>query len=105
MSDPSGMVSRMAQSTRQGSGGGRWSTWVGRARVCFQAAGTIDATTSALESTARELETADDAAAREAALALRHAEAALRRARDAVQAALAAKQMTPANREPLYGLP
>lgn len=95
----------MSQSTRQnGSNGGRWSNWVGRARVCYQAAGAIDATTSTLESTAKELETADDLAAHEAAQALRVAEVALKRARDAVQAALKAKQMTPANREPVYGL-
>lgn len=97
------MVPRMAQNTRQG-GAGRWSNWVGRARVCFQVAGAIDATTTTLEATAKELEGADDAAAHEAARALRLAEEALLRARAAVQAALAAKQLTPANREVAYGL-
>lgn len=102
MSDPWCTVSGMAQSTRQN--GGRWSNWVGRARLCFQAAGAIDATTTTLAETARELESAEDTAALEAAQALRVAEEALRRAREAVRTALQARQMTPANREPAYGL-
>jgi hypothetical protein len=82
----------------------RWSTWMGRARACFKVAGAIDATTSTLVATAREFEAANDDAAREAASALRLAEAALIRARAAVQNALEAKRLTPANREPSYGL-
>lgn len=77
---------------------------MGRARACFRVAGAIDATSSTLGATAREFERANDDAAREAARALRLAEAALLRARSAVQAALEAKQLTPANREPSYGL-
>lgn len=103
MSDPPGMLSRMHHGTLPKTPS-RWNGWLNRARVCFQVAGAIDATAPALRATVRELEGATDTAALEAAEALRAAEAALLKAREAVRAAMAARQLTPANREPVYGL-
>lgn len=80
-----------------------------RARTCFKAASAIDASATAVSLTLRELETGPaangDLERDEHVLsALHEAEAALTRARDAVQAALKARQLTAANREPVYGL-
>ncbi|MFZ5446000.1 MAG: hypothetical protein ACOZQL_38770 [Myxococcota bacterium] len=82
----------------------RWNSWMGRARTCFRAATAIDASATAVTSTVREFEGANDELAGELVASLREAEAALARARDAVQAALAARKLTPQNREPVYGL-
>lgn len=98
------MVSPMNATNRTEPKTDRWSQWMGRAKVCFRVAGAIDATSSTLAATARELEGAPDDAAREAAQALRLAEEALTRARAAVQRALEARRLTPENREPSYGL-
>lgn len=98
------MHSGTQSQTQPPAGADRWSSWMGRARTCFKVAGAIDATTSTLVATARELDSSTDDAARDAANALRLAEAALIRARAAVQMALDAKKLTPANREASYGL-
>lgn len=73
-----------------------------RAKTCFRAASAIDAGSTAVTATLRELE-GDDALG-EMVSVLHDAEAALTRARDAVQAALKARQLTAANREVAYGL-
>ena len=80
----------------------RWNTWLGRARTCCRAATAIDASSSAVHSTADAL--AEVAEAGDLVKVLREAEAALSAAREAVQAALKARQLTPANREAEYGL-
>lgn len=73
-----------------------------RARTCFKAASAIDASTTAVHSTLRELEGGEGLS--EMVHVLHDAEAALERAREAVQAALKARQLTAANREASYGL-
>jgi hypothetical protein len=103
MSDAPGMLARMNHETLQ-KAPSRWSGWVERARVCFQIAGAIDATAPALRASMRKLEGASDTAALEAAEALRAAEAALLKARAAVRTAMEAHRLTPANREPVYGV-
>lgn len=82
----------------------RWNQWMGRARACFRAASAIDNSASAVTTTTRELEGAEDVSVLEAVEALRAAEAALLKARAAVQVALKAKKLVAANREPQYGL-
>lgn len=74
-----------------------------RARTCFKAATAIDAGTTTVSATLRELDGLADQQG-EVVAALHEAEAALVRARDAVQAALKARQLTAANREVSYGL-
>ncbi len=82
----------------------RWQNYLARARTCFRAATVIDSTAHALTDAANALEGATDSAAEEAARALREAERALARARKCLASALDAKKLTPANREPGYGL-
>ena len=82
----------------------RWQHYLGRARTCFRAATAIDSTTHALIDAATALEGATDSAAEEAVIALHQAERALARARECLAMALEAKKLTPANREPSYGL-
>ena len=84
---------------------GRWGNYLVRARTCFRATTVIDSTSHALSDAALELEGATDSAASEACRALREAERALARARECLAFALDAKKLTPANREPSYGLP
>ena len=95
MSDPLGILPRMNNTDT------RWDNWMGRARTCFKAATAIDNSTTAVTSTKLELE---HAGATELVDTLKAAEAALARAREAVQAALQARKLTPANRQPSYGL-
>lgn len=85
--------------------GGRWANYVVRARTCFRATTVIDSTSHSLHEAAKELAAANDAAAEQACEALREAERALARARECLALALEAKKLTPANREPEYGLP
>ena len=87
-----------------GATGGRWQNYLVRARTCFRATTVIDSTAHALSDAAQALEGATDSAAEEAAIALREAERALSRARECLAMALEAKKLTPANREPSYGL-
>lgn len=82
----------------------RWNSWMGRARTCFRAATAIDASSTAVTTTVRQFEGATDELGAELVTVLREAEEALAKARDAVQAALAARKLTPQNREPVYGL-
>jgi hypothetical protein len=74
-----------------------------RAKTCCKAASAIDAGSTAVSATLRELHGLSDPHGQMVA-ALHEAEAALGRAREAVQAALKARQLTAANREPVYGL-
>jgi len=90
--------------TKTNQGGGRWANYLVRAKTCFRATTVIDTTTHALHDAVKELSQGHDAAAVEATEALREAERALARARAAIAAALEAKKLTPANREPEYGL-
>ena len=83
---------------------GRWQHYLVRARTCFRATTVIDTTAHALSDAALALEGATDSAAEEACIALREAERALARARECLASALEAKKLTPANREPSYGL-
>lgn len=85
--------------------GGRWANYVVRARTCFRATTVIDTTSQSLQEAARELAEGKDPAAEQACEALREAERALARARECLALALEAKKLTPANREPEYGLP
>lgn len=95
--------SSKTKSTPAGSPG-RWQHYLVRARTCFRATTVIDSTAHALSDAAMALEGATDSAASEAAIALREAERALARARECLTYALEAKKLTPANREPSYGL-
>lgn len=83
---------------------GRWQHYLVRARTCFRATTVIDSTAHALSDAAMALEGATDSAAEEACQALRDAERALARARECLASAVDAKKLTPANREPSYGL-
>lgn len=83
---------------------GRWQHYLVRARTCFRATTVIDSTAHALSDAALALQGSTDRAAEEACLALREAERALARARECLASALDAKKLTPANREPSYGL-
>ena len=85
--------------------GGRWANYVVRAKTCFRATTVIDSTAHALHDAVKELAAADDTAAEQACAALKEAERALANAKAALAAALEAKKLTPANREPEYGLP
>ena len=85
-------------------GGGRWQNYLVRARTCFRATTVIDSTAHALSDAASALEGATDSAAAQACEALREAERALARARECLATAVDAKKLTPANREPSYGL-
>ncbi len=80
----------------------RWDSWMGRAKTCFRAATVIDSSVTAVTATVRELEV--DPNPDDVVEALRAAEAALQRAREAVEIALQARKLTPANREPTFGL-
>ncbi|MDP2275587.1 MAG: hypothetical protein Q8N23_16660 [Archangium sp.] len=91
------------KSTPAGSPG-RWQHYLVRARTCFRATTVIDSTAHAISDAAQALEGATDSAAEEACIALRDAERALARARECLAQALEAKKLTPANREPSYGL-
>lgn len=99
LSDPLGILARMNKQTDS-----RWNSWMGRARTCFRAATAIDASATAVTTSVREFEGSDDELGSDLVATLREAEAALVKARDAVQAALAARKLTPQNREPVYGL-
>lgn len=83
---------------------GRWQNYLVRARTCFRATTVIDSTAHALSDAAQALEGATDSAAAQACEALREAERALARARECLATAVDAKKLTPANREPSYGL-
>ncbi len=112
MSVPSGMVWRMTHFTQSHSpktkstptAPGRWQHYLVRARTCFRATTVIDSTAHALSDAALALQGSTDSAAEEACVALREAERALARARECLAFALDAKKLTPANREPSYGL-
>ena len=83
---------------------GRWQHYLVRARTCFRATTVIDSTAHALSDAALELEGSSDSAATQACIALREAERALARAKECLVTALEAKKLTPANREPSYGI-
>jgi len=91
------------KSTPAGSTG-RWQHYLVRARTCFRATTVINSTAHALSDAAMALEGATDSAAEEACIALREASRALARARECLASALDAKKLTPANREPSYGI-
>lgn len=112
MSVPSGSVFPMTHFTQSHSpktkttpaAPGRWQHYLVRARTCFRATTVIDSTAHALADAALSLEGATDSAAEQACVALREAERALARARECLAFAVEAKKLTPANREPAYGL-
>ena len=97
--------SHSSKSSKQTAGSpGRWKNYLARAQTCFRATTVIDSTTHALSDAAMALEGSTDSAAEEACAALRDAERALARARECLASAVNAKKLTPANREPSYGL-
>ena len=102
-SSPSHPPKTQTKSTVAGSPG-RWQHYLVRARTVFRATTVIDSTAHALSDAALELEGATDSAAKQACIALREAERALARARTCLAFAVEAKKLTPANREPAYGL-
>lgn len=82
----------------------RWDVFRERLSTVARAASALRRTSEVLSEAGRSLEGADDEEGRAAAEAIRTATAALEAAQQRLQGALAAKRLTPANREPGYGL-
>lgn len=82
----------------------RWDTFRERFSLVARATVVIRKTSEALADAGRGLEGADDVEGRAAAEAIQRATEALVAAQQRLQAALAARRLTPANRQPTYGL-
>ena len=82
----------------------RWEAFRERFTLVARATLALRKTSEALADAGRGLEGADDAEGRAAAAAIQQATQALAAAQQRLQAALSARRLTPANREPTYGL-
>lgn len=82
----------------------RWDAFRERLARVSQASSAIRKTSEVLADAARSLEGATDEEGRAAGEAIRQATEALGAAQQRLHAALAARRLTPANREPSYGL-
>ena len=82
----------------------RWDVFRERFALVARATLVLRKTSEALAEAGKGLEGADDVEGRAAAEAIRQATQALAAAQQRLQAALAARRLTPANREPTHGL-
>ena len=82
----------------------RWHVFRERFALVARATLVLRKTTEALAEAGKGLEGADDVEGRAAAEAIRQATQALAAAQQRLQAALAARRLTPANREPTHRL-
>ncbi len=82
----------------------RWDAFRERFSAVARANLAIRKTSEALAEAGRGLAGADDVEGREAAAAIQYATEALVAAQQRLQAALGARRLTPANRQPTYGL-
>lgn len=90
-------------------GADRFSRWARRAKTCYRAAASLDAARAALQAAQLEVRTEqgekpEPGPLEEARRELAAAESACFAAREKLEAALREKTLTPANREPSYGI-